>query len=53
MRCSFLQVEAAFDIVLMRSFAKRSAGNEISDAVKYADVVTPQQRASNMGAKVG
>jgi hypothetical protein len=51
-RSLFFQVEAAFDIVLMRSFMKRSAG-EVSDAVRYADVVSVQQRASSMGAKAG
>ena len=38
---SFLQVEAAYDVVLMRSLMKRSQGEVSDNRVKYADVLSP------------
>ena len=35
------QVEAAYDVVLMRSLMKRSQGEVSDNRVKYADVLSP------------
>ena len=36
-----VQVEAAYDVVLMRSLMKRSQGEVSDNRVKYADVLSP------------
>lgn len=37
----YTQVEAAYDVVLMRSLVKRSQGEVSDNRVKYADVLSP------------
>lgn len=37
------QVDAAYDVLLLRSFTKRTSGQVVDEKVKYADVLTPIQ----------
>ncbi|CAL6370921.1 unnamed protein product [Bathycoccus prasinos] len=37
------QVDAAYDVLLLRSFTKRTSGQGVDEKVKYADVLTPIQ----------
>ena len=40
------QVDAAYDVLLLRSFTKRTSGQVVDEKVKYADVLTPIQELS-------
>jgi hypothetical protein len=37
------QVDAAYDVLLLRSFSRRTSGQVVDEKVKYADVLTPIQ----------
>jgi len=44
-----LQVEAAYDMLLMHSLSQRRSGKVVNSAVRYADVRKPKSSSSGVG----